>query len=412
MFANILMFVMVVFFCFNSAVYPYSLDIKWIEKTQPDGTVFYAHEYCDHFERYSETKDEYKYVQDPQTRYYYYAIIGEDGNYSPSEYKVGIDNPVGIQPNLQLPSWKRQEINDAREKERLSYEEKVETFFPSLNANKRASVETETITVDIVLIEFADVKGDTTYTISDFENMYFQQNGYTHPDGEPTHGSCRDYWYAVSNGNLIITGSVLNPDSNSDGIPEWITLPYNKNYVNSNYTYNYVISTLFPNAAVNAGLNVTGSSTRKICYIYAGNLYDNLLGLHPCANTIGGTQYQISEKTDPDPTRFYTDYDDTDYPTFTHIGLHCHEFGHTLGFSHTDESASYSPKFWCIMKNGNFNGARIGNSPADMNPIYKNYKGWITHNEITSTTLNQTLSSGATYQLQENNVLFNIIIEP
>jgi len=90
------------------------------------------------------------------------------------------------------------------------------------------------VTLKILLVEFADVKHRTSpspYKASDFANVLVSSGVYVSPDkyspdGEAVYGSLNDYFNQMSNGNLNVTGFVINQVAND--IPVWISLSQNK----------------------------------------------------------------------------------------------------------------------------------------------------------------------------------------
>ncbi|MHB2153828.1 immune inhibitor A domain-containing protein [Calditrichota bacterium GD2] len=201
---------------------------------------------------------------------------------------------------------------------------------------------------------------------------FFQKNKYAtptmlSPDGEAVYGSMRDYYSIMSNGNFDITGYILNKDNNNDGKPDWIALSNTKNYYNL-HSVNTFLSDA-KSAAISQGLDVSTNSTTKLCVIYAGHMYRTLGGLHPRA--VGGIEYIMSEKF-----AFGDPYNqERSDATFSGIGVHCHEFGHLLGFPDTYSNNSYSTAFWDLMGTGNYNSK--AHAPAPLNPYFRIKKGWI-----------------------------------
>lgn len=86
--------------------------------------------------------------------------------------------------------------------------------------------------------------------------------------------------------------------------------------------------------------------------------------------------------------------------TFSHIGVHCHEFGHILGLHDHYEDLRYYYNKWGLMADGGNKGSVRGNNPAPIEPQLRYRLGWISVNTITAKTLQQTL----TYTSQMNNV--------
>jgi hypothetical protein len=117
-----------------------------------------------------------------------------------------------------------------------------------------------TITLKILLVEFSDVSHRTSpsaYTRTSFESLlvssgiYVSPNMYS-PDGEGVYGSMRDYYQKMSNGNLTITGYVVNTIGQND-VPNWVTLPNSKSWYANNGIFSYAVD-----AATAQGLDVGG----------------------------------------------------------------------------------------------------------------------------------------------------------
>ena len=80
-----------------SGVWAFQIVDVWGEATQPDGTTFVYHAYGGK----RETADGYVFVYGSDG-WYYYAELDVRGEYVPSTYKVGIDDPaeIGIPKHL------------------------------------------------------------------------------------------------------------------------------------------------------------------------------------------------------------------------------------------------------------------------------------------------------------------------
>jgi len=295
-----------------------------------------------------------------------------------------------------------------------------ETNIPSWPCTGSSSSSTQyinsTLTLKVILVEFSDIKhrnpsqdGLPAYTYDDFENLFFSNGIYVSPnkyspDNKQVFGSLHDYYNIMSDGNLNITGYVLNNDNNSDNIPDWIELDYSKSYYNDHdYTtfYNEVRT-----KATAQGLNIGGLGTYvKLAIVYAGHAYrqtssgDNSNGLTPRANAINGTYFIMSEQFAP-----YAPYN-SEHPNrnFSHIGIHAHELGHLLGFPDLYYSSNNNG-WWDLMAAGNYNGPTYsGACPAPINPQLRYEKGWVSFNQISGDPTYQ-----ADYYLQDPEV-FKIV---
>lgn len=194
-----------------------------------------------------------------------------------------------------------------------------------------------TWTLKILLVEFSDVKHKTPgYTFANFNNLFFSSGVYVSPnmyspDGEPLFGSMNDYLQIMSDGDFSISGYVVNRDNNSDGIPDWLTLPLRKGQYDSTTSFSTFENAAFA-AANAAGLDVSTNSTTKLAIIYAGHTYRGLWdgihysGLNPHANYIGGTFY-INGELFAAGAPYRSERPDA---KFSEIGINTHEFLHLV----------------------------------------------------------------------------------
>ncbi|NUM68575.1 immune inhibitor A [candidate division KSB1 bacterium] len=152
----------------------------------------------------------------------------------------------------------------------------------------------------VLLVEFPDTPA--SYAPADFEQMLFSE-GYTYVSpapGEPAFGSLRDYYLAMSNGMLSVTGQAFN----------WVQADSNKSYYERHGNLRF------------EAINKSGVSLADFdgyVVIYAGTVGPSGSNLWPQAFSTGGKlHYVMSEK-------WLSRYE------FAPIGVHCHEFGHLLG---------------------------------------------------------------------------------
>ncbi|OGU27849.1 MAG: hypothetical protein A2057_07450 [Ignavibacteria bacterium GWA2_35_9] len=236
-----------------------------------------------------------------------------------------------------------------------------------------------TITLKILLVEFTDVKHRTNpsaYTKTDFENLlissgvYVTPNMYS-PDGDAVYGSLSDYFEIMSNGNLTFGGQVINNIGEND-IPIWIEINNTKGWYNEKTIYNNSIFTDAINAANNEGLNTTYGGNTKLVIIYAGCTQTrdqfNVGSLNPRQS---GDRYIMGERLAwPLPIN-----EERTSDKFSRIGIHCHEFAHTLGIGHSGGSRADIME---STRNGDYA------APAPLNPLHRACKGWITNIETIS----------------------------
>ena len=184
------------------------------------------------------------------------------------------------------------------------------------------------IFLGVILVEFEHDRHDSTvygnygYTKAEFDSMLFSRNYYytappnntTSPDDENVYGSMWDYWDEMSYGQFDLNGEVLN-ETNAYGEPVWVELPgYRSEYSITTVPDRIAFKNIVFDSAYAHGIDTTTSLTRRIAIVYAGDE-----GFGSKAIGYGGSVYFTSEKRGG---------------YFSHIGVHCHEFGHLLGLVH------------------------------------------------------------------------------
>jgi len=125
-------------------------DTGWIEFKQPDGTTFIGRQLGDEYEYQFLTKQGFPFDKNSNDGYYYYAIGVKNHRYALSHFKVGIDVPVNIPKNLIV---------------RTPIQRTIPPEVAPLKGMRTS------YTLKVVLVDFADVKGDPDYTKSNFEDM-------------------------------------------------------------------------------------------------------------------------------------------------------------------------------------------------------------------------------------------------
>jgi len=231
------------------------------------------------------------------------------------------------------------------------------------------------ITLKILLVQFADVECRKTvdgrsprYSSQDFEQLLGSEGIYVSPgmyspDGEELFGSMNDYYRAMSGKRLTIKAHLINRIDSVQGTPVWISLGKTKAQYHQSALGDSPIFVDALRAAGEAGLDVSTSDDAKLAIIYAGNTYFLMGGLNPMAS---GFCYIMSEVQG----RPYNQ----EHPgaTFSRIGLHCHEFAHTIGIGHSTGGRAD------LMYGGTANGSVEGNAPAPFNAIVRMRMGWAT----------------------------------
>lgn len=341
--------ILAVFFAICSTSFATYYNTGWKTFTQPDGTGFVGKMEGDEYYFKHVTQDGYSFNKNPKDNYYYYVSGIESSRYKLSDKRVGIHNPGNLPKGLTV------HINDRP----------IPPFEPNGTTDGLNKTSVTTYTLKVVLVEFSDVAGDNNYYVSDFESMLDGANySGTSPDGENVYGSMDYYYNRMSGGNCRINATILN-NTDGNGKPIWLTLPDDKDDYKDGTSNFWSDATSVANSA---GLNITTGSTTKLVYIYAGNFYTQFL--NPSAQS-ANNRYRMCEKWGG---RGYYNDEVTGNITFSHIGIHCHEFGHLIGFY----DQYYPPNDivdWCLM--GDACDLGKGSRPGPICPHYRYWSGWI-----------------------------------
>ncbi len=378
-------------------VWANNIDTGWIKFKQPDGTEFIGRSWGDEFEFYSETQDGFRFVKNYRTGYWCYATLASQGNFEPTKLKVGIDDPVkyGLIKELSFAGHQQELI----EQKRKEFAKELTKIREEMAKNKQPLMTTRNIWVDLVLVEFQDVRHDPAYTNQHFNTMFASNDVYEgtiiHPDGKPVFGSVRDYWEEMTFNDVIITGAVWNPAG-------WILLDYDKiHYDTTDAFVNDVnIKSGYPLGDLN--------SNHLRAYIYAGNEYAEGSGLHPRLIPNGYMMAaEFSRPQGPGSDDWQTNF-------LGNIGTHCHELGHAA-FGLGDRY--YAPgdfNHWGLMAIGNENGPLDECAcPATLNPYDRQQEGWLSIIPFSGIEFNKSFQynyySPQVYQVQVRSNEFFLI---
>ena len=130
------------------------------------------------------------------------------------------------------------------------------------------------------------------------------------------------------------------------------------------------------------------SEERKICIIYAGNMY--LSGLWPHASN--RNIYIMSERYLANDVKPVPRNSETNNAKFSHIGVHCHEFGHILGAADQRETSRNYNEWGLMAGGGNARIAERGDSPTPMSPHLRDELGWIVPTSVSSLMVGETFT--------------------
>lgn len=362
---------------------------------QPNGIEFTGRIWGDEFFWYAETEAGYRFIQSGDG-WYYYAQLSENGEFTKTEYKVGIDEPSSESYHLERTQARIDEINQMID-EFIEQTELNKQWF----AQKQAEAQGQPVTLKIglILIEFQDVKHfedenyrPNGYLTADFDSMMFSNNYWIgeginspHPEGEEVFGSFTDYWDQISCGKLKIEGRVANP-TDGNGIPRWLTANYDRQY----YTELYAGFTILANEAVQKAVD------HHYISLTPGdpNYYDVLAIVYAqypirgVTSSVGvipnTTRYILGEQIGPvvyNPGK-----------TFTHIGLHLNSFGAIIGCYDGSDGVLGNPtptQNFDLMNSGWANGPnRKGECSATLAPYFRIENGWVEPITITQDSTN------------------------
>ncbi len=221
-------------------------------------------------------------------------------------------------------------------------------------------------------MQFNDVKWDKywdgsqwrsfTYqhSMADFDTLLSSRGTRfgVNSDADSVFGSFRDYFWENSRQRYSPAVQILN-QTDQNGYPIWVELSGNKSSYGS-WSFIYAAD----NAATSAGLDISTSTTVRLCYIYAGNWVSNI-GVF--ATRVHGSRMVVPERYN----RSHPQVDEDVNDRMTHIGYYAHEFGHLMGADHTSTS-----QHWSLMHTGHKAGTVLANRPASMNPWFLYKSGW------------------------------------
>lgn len=89
---------------------PAPFDTGMTELQQPDETTFIGRIWGDEFFSWAETEAGYRFIQSGDG-WYYYATLDQNGEFTKTTYKVGIDSPPASSYQLERTQARIDEIN-------------------------------------------------------------------------------------------------------------------------------------------------------------------------------------------------------------------------------------------------------------------------------------------------------------
>jgi len=367
---------------------------------QPDGSELWVKGWGTQERAFFECLNGYTVVLDPQTGYYVYAKLNEDGSQllpteiqpRVSEVKPGeLGIAKGLRTNAEAEKRKsRGHAESPRGKAR--WEERSEEFKRSrrsaakMAAQGMAAMAPTRQTVGdftglVLLIQFPDVPGTIARTEVE---AFCNQVGYR---GYNNNGSVYDYFHDISGGKLRYKNVVTN----------YYTAKHPRAYyTDPDLEFSSRAQELI-REALDHYITVHGFDAEKFSFdgrnylyaisaFYAGHTVNNWAkGLWPHRGWLR------NEGAFPlDDEHYAYDYQITDMGSELSLGTFCHENGHMLcDFADLYPYSNQQPSGvgeYCLMCSG---GTIDKKNPAHVNPYLKYRAGW--YNSIT------TLSHGQTY---------------
>lgn len=274
---------------------------------QPDESSFTGYIYGDEIIHTYETEGGYTFVRNPIDHFYYYAEINAEGDLVPGPYKVGEVDPAreGLPQHLFYTGTKLEQL--------MADWQSTQSGYRSMLFSQG------TLNLGLIFIKFQDTDPDFTgYEAPYYEEMFFSVDGWydndggddsPHPDEEAVFGSFNDYYQEVSYGNISVTGRIVN-DVDGSGYIVWLEADHNRTYYETPDSSTELLNEALAKAS--AQFDTTGLD--RFGVIYEGQVtYEG--ALRP---RVSGNSYIMGEKNWGS------------VPSFAHIGIHCHEFGHTI----------------------------------------------------------------------------------
>lgn len=356
---------------FNNVIFSSLIDTGFIKWKQPNGVEFKARLWGDEFFYWMQTNNGYMIVDSPEG-WYYYAMLDEDGEYTATTSRVGVDKAPAISKELKRTSKRITKINEEIELVNNQRSEKRKSIISS------AMGDGTTKKLGVVLIDFPTKRRDSSandnngYYKAEFENMIFSNGSYfgttPHPENEDVFGSLRDYYAEMSVNSYQITGKnnqphIVNPqDPNNPNLPEWLVLDYEMSYYESLETWgiNGFLQVIYNEAVATYGSTEMGSYD-VICFIYGGGVRT-------------GGNFRPKTRLEKYCMGEY------EYGSFAHIGTHAHEYAHAALGAHDEFEGDpdINPKNYSLMSAGMYNGPLYHSScPAPLSPNYRIDYGWI-----------------------------------
>jgi M6 family metalloprotease-like protein len=360
---------------------PLPFDGEEFTFTNPDGTEFAVRGWGNQFAAVFETLDGYTVVKDPESGYYQYATVSEDGDLLPSGVSVGevaepaqLDIPQHLRPPAEAekaqaramqtevgarPRWevRRRERRQAASSNRSTSADSGDDPQPS-------SITTGNYVGLCLLIQFPDVSG----TISRQEvTNYCNQVGYS---GFGNTGSVRDYFHDVSDGRLTYTNIVT----------AYYTARNNRShYTDPSVSFGTRARQLIVEALEDlkaSGFNFSSLTADNSGYVRALNVFYAGPRVNNWSEGLWPHSWGLASPYVGSSSRKFSDYQITNMGASLSLRTFCHENGHMIcDFPDLYDygSQSHGVGNFCLMCYGGSN-----QNPVEPCAYLKRGAGWAT----------------------------------
>mgnify|MGYP002855358799 CR=1 FL=1 len=351
----------------------------------------FGDEYC----HWAETSEGYTIVQNSSNQWCY-AVRDNDGALIASSLPFQTKGTVALENFLKShPKHLRPDASYIRQQARVDFRQ-------AATASKKNVVGDRKML--IILMAFNDRA--FSKSAEDFQRL-FNEEGYSEDGAQ---GSVRDFYNAVSYGQLKLTCDVYGPYTASQNMKYYGRNEGNSHSVNAYSLFEEAITCVAQEADLSAYDGDGDGYLDNVHIIFAGYgeeagaeadaIWSHEQSFHRPVSVQG---MKIDRYSCSPELRGNTD------TKISRIGVCCHEIGHALGamdFYDTDyeDGGDYEGTGeWDVMASGSYNNNGI--TPADFNPYVKAYNfGWISPRmlpagEVTMQTSND--SPDSYYILQE-----------
>lgn len=361
---------------------------------QPDGTRLKVRGFGNQDDAVFETLDGFTVIRDPETGFYQYAALSNDGELVPTGYQAERANPQdlglakGIRPRRQTAalqdiselSTKKTRWQTRRQIARMDKLAQPEGALADLASAPRHQTVGNFVGL-CLLVDFPDVPG----TISREEvEAFCNQPEY---NGFGNNGSVRDYFFDNSGGRLHYT-NIVTP---------YVTAKHNKShYTDPLQDFPFVAHNLVKEALETLkeqNFDFSALSVDDEGFVYATNIFyagDNVNGF----NKGLWPHFGIMNHFQLMPGMTVGDYQITDMGEALTLGTFCHENGHMIcSFPdlYDSERDSHGVGSFCLMCKGL---DLKPTNPTQINAYLKFQAGWADSVTDITAGLNASIRAG------------------